>query len=222
MVYLSLKSIRDLLKLYLVTDRELAGNRNFDDIILESIKGGVTIVQLREKNMDAREYLEKAINLKKKLDLLNIPLMINDRVDVAHASNAGGVHVGQSDLPLEHSRSILGRLKIIGVSVTTISEALDAEKLGADYIAISPVFDTPTKTDTDPAVGLDGIKAIRKVVKIPIVGIGGINKSNTMEVIKAGCDGIAVVSAIMAAKNPKLAAFELIKEIKKGLEERKS
>ena len=160
MILLSEKTVKDKIKLYLVTDRSLAGNRDFENIILDSIEGGVSIVQLREKNIDAKEYLDKAIHLKQKLDPLNIPLIINDRVDVAHASNASGVHVGQSDLPLEYSRKILGDYKIIGVSVTTIQDALKAVNLGADYIAVSPVFDTPTKTDTDPAVGLDGIKAI--------------------------------------------------------------
>ncbi|NHI90960.1 MAG: thiamine phosphate synthase [Candidatus Lokiarchaeota archaeon] len=213
--------MKDFVKLYLVTDRGLAGNRDFEEIILKSIEGGVTIVQLREKKMDAKEFLINASHLKKKLDALDIPLIINDRVDIAFASNASGVHLGQSDLPIKHARKILGENKIIGVSISTVAEALKAEKESADYIAISPIFDTPTKTDTDPAVGLDGIAAIKDSIQIPIVGIGGINKTNARSVIKAGCDGIAVVSAIIAAVNPKDAAFELNNEIKKGLKEKK-
>ncbi|MHA1799571.1 MAG: thiamine phosphate synthase [Candidatus Helarchaeota archaeon] len=210
------KMLREQLKLYLVTDRKLARDRNFDEIILEAVRGGVTIVQLREKNLDARRYLEKALNLKNRLDECKVPFIINDRVDVAFASGASGVHVGQSDLPITHARRILGKNKIIGLSTNTVKQAIEAEKLGADYIAISPVFSTPTKTDIDPPVGIEGIPRFKKVVKIPIIGIGGINKNNARAVIRAGCDGIAVVSAIMASENPKEAAAELIREIEKG------
>ncbi|MHA1785709.1 MAG: thiamine phosphate synthase [Candidatus Helarchaeota archaeon] len=210
------KMLREQLKLYLVTDRKLARDRNFDEIILEAVRGGVTIVQLREKNLDARRYLEKALNLKNRLDECKVPFIINDRVDVAFAAGAIGVNVGQSVLPITHARRILGKNKIIGLSTNTVKQAIEAEKLGADYIAISPVFSTPTKTDIDPPVGIEGIPRFKKVVKIPIIGIGGINKNNARAVIRAGCDGIAVVSAIMASENPKEAAAELIREIEKG------
>ncbi len=211
-----------MIKLYLVTDSNMIGNKNLEDIVIEAVKGGVTIVQLREKEIDVKRYLDKGINLKKKLDISKIPLIINDRVDVTFAVKASGVHLGQSDLPLSSAREILGRNCLIGISISTIEEARIAESNGADYIAISPVFDTPTKTDTDPAVGLEGIFKIRKNVKLPIVGIGGINIKNAREVIKAGCDGIAVVSAIISAENPKQAARDLLEEIEKGLKDRQN
>jgi len=207
--------LREILKLYLVTDRNIIKNRNFLDIIEQAILGGVTIVQLREKNVDAKEYIEKAEELKPILQKYDIPLIINDRVDVAFAVNADGVHLGQSDLPIKYARKILGDEKIIGISANNVEQAIEAEKSGADYIAISPVFFTSTKPDIDPPVGIEGIKKIKEVVKCPLVGIGGINKENAFSVIKAGCDGIAVVSAIMAAENPRIAAKELIDIVNK-------
>ncbi|MHA1248986.1 MAG: thiamine phosphate synthase [Candidatus Helarchaeota archaeon] len=207
----------EIIKLYLVTDRRFAVDRNFNDIIIEAIAGGVTVVQLREKNIETREFYNKAIELKAILKEYNIPLIINDRVDIAYASDADGVHLGQSDLPIKYAREILGKNKIIGLSVNTVKQAIEAEKSGADYIAISPVFPTPTKVDIDPPVGLEGIPIIRESVNIPIVGIGGINKNNAKKVIEAGCDGVAVVSAIMGAKDPKLAASELLNEVLDGL-----
>ncbi len=210
-------NIAEIIKLYLVTDRRFAVDRNFNDIIIEAIAGGVTVVQLREKNIETREFYNKAIELKAILKEYNIPLIINDRVDIAYASDADGVHLGQSDLPIKYAREILGKNKIIGLSVNTVKQAIEAEKSGADYIAISPVFPTPTKVDIDPPVGLEGIPIIRESVNIPIVGIGGINKNNAKKVIEAGCDGVAVVSAIMGAKDPKLAASELLNEVLDGL-----
>ncbi|MHA1230281.1 MAG: thiamine phosphate synthase [Candidatus Helarchaeota archaeon] len=212
-----LLNIAEIIKLYLVTDRRFAVDRNFNDIIIEAIAGGVTVVQLREKNIETREFYNKAIELKAILKEYNIPLIINDRVDIAYASDADGVHLGQSDLPIKYAREILGKNKIIGLSVNTVKQAIEAEKSGADYIAISPVFPTPTKVDIDPPVGLEGIPIIRESVNIPIVGIGGINKNNAKKVIEAGCDGVAVVSAIMGAKDPKLAASELLNEVLDGL-----
>jgi len=215
-------SIKELIKLYLVTDPDLVGNRELEEVVVEAVKGGVTIVQLREKKLEDKQLIEKSLSLAKKLKKYSVPLIINDKIDVAFSSSASGVHLGQSDLPCFSAREVLGKHRIIGVSTNSIQEAETAVRDGADYIAISPIFDTPTKTDTDPAVGLDGIAEIKKHVKIPIVGIGGINVKNARDVIKAGCDGIAVVSAIIAAEDPKQAAIELLEEIEKGLKERNS
>ncbi len=200
--------------LYLVTDRGLAGERELIDIVTAAISGGVTIVQLREKELPTGKFIQEAKNLKKYLTERNVPLIINDRVDVAMAAEADGVHVGQDDMPCTIARRMLGPDMIIGVSVSTVEEALEAEKNGADYLGISPIWATPTKTDTSPPIGLEGVRKIREVAKIPMVGIGGINVNNAASVIEAGCDGIAVVSAIMAAKDPENATSELLKNVK--------
>ena len=203
--------------LYLVTDRDLAGDRDLLDIINLSIQGGVTCVQLREKTLHTRDFVQLAKQLKSMLSSLSIPLIINDRLDIAMACKADGVHFGQSDMPIGDARRIVGRSMIIGVSAESVEDAVIAEREGADYIGLSPVYQTPTKTDTAPPLGLAGVTRIRQAVKIPAVAIGGINQSNAASVIEAGADGIAVVSAIICAQDPKSAARELLSEVKKGL-----
>jgi len=200
--------------LYLVTNREMCEGRNFLEIISEAIRGGVTVVQLREKSMDTCEFLRNALSIKKLLSLSDIPLIINDRIDIALAASADGVHIGQNDMPLEIARRILGDDFIIGVSVNDIDSAVAAEKGGADYIAVSPIWSTPTKTDTPHEIGLSMTAKIVNAVKIPVVGIGNIKYNNCAKVLETGCAGIAVVSAIMAAENPYLASTELKKAIK--------
>ncbi|HHS50918.1 MAG TPA: thiamine phosphate synthase, partial [candidate division Zixibacteria bacterium] len=161
--------------LYLVTDREMAGERGLADIVLDAVRGGVTVVQLREKTLETGEFLRTAIELKEILAPFQIPLIINDRIDIALAVQAHGVHLGQKDIPLDLARKILGEDYIIGVSVSSVQEAIEAERGGADYIAISPIWSTPSKTDTPPEVGIDGAREICRAVSIPLVGIGGIN-----------------------------------------------
>jgi thiamine-phosphate pyrophosphorylase len=136
-------------------------------------------------------------------------LIINDRVDVAQAVAADGVHLGQKDMPLETAKGILGDTMIIGISAESLADAIAAEKGGADYLGVSPIYTTPTKTDTAPAIGLEGLREIRRAVRLPLVGIGGLNRANAAEVIRNGADGVAVVSAIVAADNPEAAAREL-------------
>jgi len=202
------------LSLYLVTDRSLSLNRPLEFIVEEAVKGGVTMVQLREKDCSSKEFYEQAIKLKACLKPYNIPLIINDRMDIALACDAEGLHIGQSDIPFPIARKLLGKDKIIGLSVESIQDALDANALDdLDYIGISPVFSTPTKTNTAPAFGLEGIKTIKQCCKHPSVAIGGINASNTAEIISAGANGIAVVSAIMSAANPQESAQQLNKII---------
>jgi thiamine-phosphate pyrophosphorylase len=195
--------------LYLVTDRGLAKGRSTLEIVKAAVAGGVTCVQLREKDCSTREFIRQAIEIKDFLKARGVPLIINDRVDVAQAVEADGVHLGQTDMPLEIAKKILGGSMIIGISAESLEDALEAEKGGADYLGVSPIFATPTKTDTAPPLGLEGLRSIRKAVKIPLVGIGGLNRQNSAAVIQSGGDGVAVVSAIVAAADPAKAAGEL-------------
>jgi thiamine-phosphate pyrophosphorylase len=199
--------------LYLVTDRELSRCRTTVDIVREAVAGGVTCVQLREKNGGTRKFIEEARALLTLLRPLGVPLIINDRVDVALAAGADGVHLGQQDMPISDARRLAPPGWIIGVSAESLADAIRAEKEGADYIGASPVFATPTKTDTAPPLGLEGLRTIRAAVKIPLVAIGGIQLKNAQNVIRAGADGLAVVSAIVAADSPRAAAAALRREI---------
>lgn len=204
------------LSLYLVTDRELSLGRETLNIVSAAIRGGVTCVQLREKNCSTREFIDEARAIKQLLEKQerSIPLIINDRVDVAMAIGADGVHLGQTDMGLTDARRLLGSAMIIGISAESVEDALRAERDGADYLGISPVFATPTKTDTAPPLGLEGVRAIRAAVSLPLVGIGGIHQENTADVLRAGTDGVAVVSAIVSASCPRSAAASLIHQIK--------
>jgi thiamine-phosphate pyrophosphorylase len=195
--------------LYLVTDRGLSRGRSQEFIVSEAVKGGVTMVQLREKDVSTRKFYEIALCLKNILAPLNVPLIINDRLDIALAVDADGLHVGQSDLPYAEARRILGKDKIIGLSVENVDQARLANDLDVDYIGLSPVFTTPTKTDTSRPLGLEGIREIAAITRHKIVGIGGINSTNAGEIIRSGADGIAVVSAIVSADDPRQAASEL-------------
>ena len=200
------------LDLYLVTDRSLSLGRPLEWVVEEAVKGGVTMVQLREKEASTLDFYNLAMRLKDILKPYHVPLIINDRLDIALACDAGGLHIGQNDMPYEVARKLLGKDKIIGLSVENLQDAKVANDLDIDYIGISPVFSTPTKTDTASALGLEGIQKITEISKHPSVGIGGINLSNVQDIIHAGADGISVVSAIMSAENPQDAAHQL-KEI---------
>lgn len=202
--------LRTDLKLYLVTDRSFLHGRNLIDVVMQAVAGGVTMVQLREKDIDTRTFIELGLELKQKLQQVNIPLIINDRVDVAMAIDADGVHIGQSDMPYSLARRLLGSNKIIGLSVENIDEVIEANSLNVDYIGISPVFTTQTKTDTAQPFGLSGLREAVRLSVHPTVAIGGINLQTKNDVLDCGADGIAVVSAIMAAENPKQAAKDLI------------
>lgn len=195
--------------LYLVTDRGLARGRTTLEILTAAVRGGATVIQLREKDCSTRDFIDQALGIKKFLSAQGVPLIINDRMDVAQAVKADGVHLGQTDMPLEMAKSILGDSMIIGISAESLEDAIVAEKGGADYLGVSPIYATPTKTDTAPPLGLEGLREIRKAVRLPLVGIGGLNRDNAAEVVRSGADGIAVVSAIVAADDPELAAREL-------------
>ena len=195
--------------LYLVTDRSLSKGRSTAEIVAAAVAGGVSCIQLREKSCGTREFLNEALALQPLLKSRNLPLIINDRLDIALAIEADGVHLGQSDMPIGMARKIAGDSLIIGISAESVDDALRAEQEGADYIGISPVFSTPTKTDIAPPLGLEGVRQIRALVDIPLVGIGGIHSDNAESVIAAGADGIAVVSAIVSAADPAGAAKKL-------------
>lgn len=198
------------LSLYLVTD-------NSDDVekflntIEEAIKGGVSVVQIREKTADTLEFYNLALQVKEITTKYNVPLIINDRVDVALAIDADGVHVGQSDMPCDITRKLIGEDKILGVSAATIEEAKKAERDGADYIGTGAVFPTKTKDDA-PSITKEELKELVDTVNIPIVAIGGINLENAESLKDTGIAGFSVVSAIMSADNPKEAS-KTLKEI---------
>ncbi len=200
--------------LCLVTDRGLARSRPTLDIVKAAVRGGVTCVQLREKTGATREFIDQALAIRDFLRFRDIPLIINDRLDVALAVGADGVHLGQNDMPLALARSIVKDAMFIGISTNSLEDAVAAEKGGADYLGVGPIYATPTKTDTAPVLGLDGLGKIRKNIKIPLVTIGGMNYSNAGQVIRNGADGIAVVSAIVAAENPEKASRDLMNTIR--------
>ena len=185
--------------LYLVTDRELLGERDLAVSIERAIQGGVTLVQLREKSVSTLEFLQLAIRVKEITSRYNVPLIINDRLDIALAVDAEGLHVGQDDLPMLKARELFPN-KLIGVSASTLAEALIAQQQGADYLGVGAVFSTKTKTDASE-VSLDLLKLIKKSVTIPVVAIGGINRTNLQQVMATGIDGVSVVSAILAQEN---------------------
>lgn len=202
---------RNLLKLYLVTDRGFLGGRGLEDVVLDAVRGGVTMVQLREKNIGTRDFMALAIRLKKALSPFGVPLIINDRVDVALASDADGVHIGQSDMPYHMARTLLGPDKIIGLSVENFGQIEEANAIpDLDYIGVSPVFSTPTKTDTAQPFGLDGLREAVRLSVHPTVAIGGMNAATAAPVFATGTDGMAVVSAIMGADDPRNAAEEIL------------
>ena len=199
--------------LYLVTDRSLSRGRSTLEIVRAGVAGGVTCVQLREKNCTTLEFIREALSVRDFLYGKRVPLIINDRLDVAMAVAADGVHLGQSDMPLKMAREIVGTDLLIGISAESLEDAIEAAEGGADYVGVSPIYDTPTKTDTAPALGLSGLQAIRRAVDIPLVGIGGLNVDNAASVIDSGADGVAVVSAIVSADDPQSAARRLRAEI---------
>jgi len=202
------------LSLYLVTDRELSKGRDIRWIVEEAVKGGCTMVQLREKDCCTMDFVKIAQDLKQILEPYNVPLIINDRVDVALAVDADGIHIGQSDMPYEIARKLLGNDKIIGISVENIDEVRKANAIDVDYIGVSPVFSTPTKTNTKTPFLLEGARLAAAISKHPAVGIGGMNHTTAKDVIHSGLDGIAVVSDIVAAESPKESAETLLEIVK--------
>ncbi len=196
--------------IYLVTDRGLCRSRSLFDVVAQAVRGGVASVQLREKDLTTRAFVEEAVAVKKLLAPHRIPLIINDRIDVALASNADGVHIGQKDMPYATARRLMGKKAIIGLSVETWEDVEVSEKFDVDYIGVSPVFATPTKTDTKEPWGLHGLRKIKAFSRHPLVAIGGINAENARAVVDAGADCLAVVSAICSADDPARATRKIL------------
>jgi thiamine-phosphate pyrophosphorylase len=194
--------------LYLVTDPELARGRALIDVVAAAVRGGVTLVQLRDKHAGGRALLETARALTAVLEPLGVPLIVNDRVDVAEAVGVG-CHVGQSDLPAATARAILGPDAILGVSLEEVADLRAVDPASVDYVAYGPFAATATKADAGRPVGPDGLAAVAKQTMLPLVAIGGIDARNVAEAVRAGADGIAVVSAIMAADDPEAAGRTL-------------
>ena len=207
--------------LYLVTDRDLSGGRPLEEVVLASVRGGAACVQIREKNLSTRAFIEEALRIKDLLAPFRVPLVINDRVDVALAVKADGIHVGQDDMPYETARRLLGSAALIGLSVETWEDVERAQALDVNYLGVSPVFETPTKTDTRGSWGLEGLAKIRAFSRHPLVAIGGLNLSNAEAAVRAGADAVAVVSAVCAAPDPFAASRDLTGIIEKTLRERK-
>lgn len=195
---------------YLVTDRGILGDRDLCECIEQAILGGATMIQLREKDISTLEFYNISLKVKAITSKYKVPLIINDRVDIALACDAEGVHVGQSDMPLEVVRRIIGKDKIIGVSTGSVEKAKLAEENGADYIGVGAIFPTGSKDDA-VTIGLEELQNIRNNVSIPIVAIGGINENNCSKVISAGADGVAVISAILGKEDIRKASEELKK-----------
>jgi len=197
------------LSLYLVTDKS-DDVEKFLKTIEEAIKGGVSVVQIREKTAETLDFYNLALKVKEITEKHDVPLIINDRVDVALAVDAEGVHVGQSDMPCDVTRALVGPDKIVGVSAATIEEARKAESDGADYIGTGAVFPTATKDDA-PKITKKDLKEIVESISIPVVAIGGITLNNAHELNDTGIAGLSVVSAIMSSENPKKSSEELLK-----------
>lgn len=205
-----MKFRRDDLKLYAVTDRSWLHGRRLYDQVKEALEGGATFLQLREKELDEKQFLEEAVEIQKLCREYQVPFIINDNVELALAIGADGVHVGQEDMEAGEVRKRLGEDKIIGVSAHSVEEAVAAERCGADYLGVGAVFSTTSKQNVSQ-MPYETLKAICEAVSIPVVAIGGIGKDNIMQLEASGIDGVAVISAIFAQEDIRAAAFEMLR-----------
>ncbi len=204
------------LSVYVITDRKLAAPRSVVEVVQAALRGGATVIQLREKEAPTREMVELGMDLLRVTRPAGVPLIVNDRVDVALAIDADGVHVGQDDMPAALARKLIGPDKILGVSAETVEQALLAQRDGADYLGVGDVYGTPTKPDAGPPIGLEGLRRIVEAVDIPVVGIGGITPDNAAAVIEQGAVGVAVISAVFAAPDPEEATRRLRAAVEAG------
>ena len=198
---MSKKNILKKVQLYVLVDKKLLGGRKTEEVVKQLVKAGAQMIQYRDKYSDDGEFLKEALKIKKILNNTKVPFIINDRVDVALYVDADGVHVGQTDWPVPVARKILGKNKIIGTSAENIKQAKIAQKEGADYVGLGPIFYTTTKEKIQEPVGLDLIKQAKGELKIPFFPIGGINLDNLPQVINAGAERVAVASAIICSPN---------------------
>jgi thiamine-phosphate pyrophosphorylase len=200
--------------LHILTDKRLAKGRPHLDVVREAIEGGAPVIQFRDKEANTRQLIDIGQQLRSLTREKGVILIINDRVDIALAVEADGVHVGPEDMPVHLARKILGPYAIIGVSVGTLEEALRAEEEGASYLGVGSIFATSTKSDAGTPIGTVPLTQIKTRVKIPVIAIGGINQRNVEEVLRAGADGVAVVSAIVGAEDIKEATRSLLAKIR--------
>ena len=211
-----MKSDKKHMLLYAVTDRAWVGTKSLYEQVKEALENGVTCVQLREKELNESDFLKEAKQISTLCKEYKVPFIVNDNVNIAIACKANGIHIGQEDMELTNVRKLVGEDMIIGVSAHTVEEAIKAQEGGADYIGIGAVFATSTKTDVD-VLSFDTLKSICEAVDIPTVAIGGIKKDNICKLKGSGIDGVAVVSAIFAAKDIATATKELLLEVKKAV-----
>jgi thiamine-phosphate pyrophosphorylase len=200
--------------LYVITGEQFYPERNYLEVIEKAIQGGADIVQLREKNKSKKELLEMARALKELTAKYQVPFIVNDHIDIALAVDADGIHLGQEDLPIQEARKIMGPNKIIGISTHALVEAVEAERNGADYIGVGPVYETKSKVDVVDPVGLEYVREVTANVKIPFVAIGGVKLHNLEEVLEAGAKRICVISAIVGAEDVTTTASSFSKVIK--------
>ena len=203
------EQIKNAMCLYAVSDSMWLNGRTLPEVIRESLEGGATFMQIREKNLPYDEFLALAKEVKKVTDEFQVPYVVNDEVEIAKAIDADGVHIGQSDKALVDARKILGPDKIIGVSAQTVDQAVEAQKNGADYLGVGSIFTTSTKLDADD-VSLETLRAICDAVSIPVVAIGGIKEDNILDLKGTNVDGVAIVSGIFGAENIKEATSKLL------------
>jgi thiamine-phosphate pyrophosphorylase len=196
-----MKFTKHQLLLYAITDRMWIQNRTLEEVVQKTILGGATMIQLREKNLPLKDFIHLSSSIQEITKKYNIPLLINDNVEVALAVDADGIHVGQEDVPAKEIRQIIGNDKILGVSAQTIPQALQAIGDGADYLGVGSIFSTPTKKDAEN-VSIETLCSICQKSSVPVVAIGGINENNALELVDTNISGIAVVSAIFAAPDP--------------------
>lgn len=194
------------MELYIVTDRKASRGRDHMSMVRAALDGGADVIQLRDKDLSGRDLYALAREMASLVHASRARFIVNDRLDIALAAGADGVHLGQYDLPVAAARSLSPPSFIIGVSVGSVEEALAAERDGANYIALSPVFSTPTKDDAGPGHGLEVLREIKAAVKLPVIAIGGVNAGNVTEVVGAGADGVAVISAVLGADDVEAAA----------------
>lgn len=192
--------------LYVVTDPTLSQGRSRPEVVRAAIRGGATLIQFREKDNNTRALIETGNALRAVTREAGVPLIVNDRLDVALVVDADGVHVGQEDMPAAPARRLIGPDRILGVSATSLAQALQAEREGADYLGGGPIFPTGSKADAAPPMGLEGLSAVADRVRIPVVAIGGVSLENVEAVVGAGADGVAVISAVVGAPDVEEAA----------------
>lgn len=199
---------------YVITDRRLARGRSHEEIAAAAVAGGATVVQLRDKELTTRQLADAAARMLAVLRPAGVPLVINDRVDVVLAVDADGVHVGPDDLPVEVARRILGPSRLVGASAGTVEEAVQAQTQGADYLGVGSVFETSSKADAGPPIGVEGLRRIVQAVRLPVVAIGGITHANAAQAIRAGAAGVAVISAVVTASDIAAATRSLLEVVR--------